>query len=300
VIFLRFLPYVWRTIRRAPVRTLLTLVGTALALGLFAFVRTLEDGVDRIERSAAQPVLVVFQESRFCPLTSALPSRYRTEIDRIEGVSASMPTTIFVNQCQSNLDLVALHGVDPESLATVGGVRVIEGSDQVWKGNRNGALVGRRLAERRKLKVGDRAQLAGMNLTVDGIVEGSGPGLDNVAFVHETSLQIQRKMLGKTTEFLVRLAPGADAAEVARQIDARFSTDEAPTAKPRTPRPPPSRSDAPPRARPEPEPQSERSGVGGVEDMAWAGIAAAAEAATLGVRLATKAFEAVRKDADRK
>jgi len=34
--------------------------------------------------------------------------------------------------------------------------------------------------------------------------------------------------------------------------------------------------------------------------MAWAGIAAAAEAATLGVRLATKAFEAVRKDADRK
>jgi hypothetical protein len=32
----------------------------------------------------------------------------------------------------------------------------------------------------------------------------------------------------------------------------------------------------------------------GLEDLAWAGIAAAAEAATLGVRLATRALEAVR------
>jgi hypothetical protein len=33
---------------------------------------------------------------------------------------------------------------------------------------------------------------------------------------------------------------------------------------------------------------------GGLEDIAWAGVAAAAEAATLGVRLASKAIEALR------
>jgi hypothetical protein len=33
---------------------------------------------------------------------------------------------------------------------------------------------------------------------------------------------------------------------------------------------------------------------GGLEDLAWAGIAAAAEAATIGVRLASRAMEAVR------
>jgi hypothetical protein len=38
---------------------------------------------------------------------------------------------------------------------------------------------------------------------------------------------------------------------------------------------------------------------GGVEDLAWAGIAVAAEAATLGVRLLSRAVEAVRKPADR-
>ena len=38
---------------------------------------------------------------------------------------------------------------------------------------------------------------------------------------------------------------------------------------------------------------------GGIEDLAWAGVAVAAEAATLGVRLLSRAVEAVRKPADR-
>jgi hypothetical protein len=43
------------------------------------------------------------------------------------------------------------------------------------------------------------------------------------------------------------------------------------------------------------EPTAEdRDEGGGLEDLAWAGIAAAAEAATIGVRLASRAMEAVR------
>jgi hypothetical protein len=38
----------------------------------------------------------------------------------------------------------------------------------------------------------------------------------------------------------------------------------------------------------------------GLEDLAWAGIAAAAEAAALGVRLASRAMEALRKPVDRR
>ncbi len=39
---------------------------------------------------------------------------------------------------------------------------------------------------------------------------------------------------------------------------------------------------------------------GGLEDLAWAGVAAAAEAATLGVRLASRAIEALRDGVDRR
>lgn len=44
----------------------------------------------------------------------------------------------------------------------------------------------------------------------------------------------------------------------------------------------------------------ERDPGGGVEDIAWAGVAAAAEAATIGVRLATRALEAMRDAAGRR
>ena len=54
------------------------------------------------------------------------------------------------------------------------------------------------------------------------------------------------------------------------------------------PKPPPS---APPER--EREPAGAASG-GGLEDLAWAGVAAAAEAATLGVRLASRAIESLR------
>lgn len=77
-------------------------------------------------------------------------------------------------------------------------------------------------------------------------------------------------------------------------------TDKAPASK-RAPAPPP----------PEPEPPaatdsapakpvgSPSAQIKSVEDLAWAGIAVAAEAATAGVRFAGKALEAARKSIDR-
>jgi hypothetical protein len=53
------------------------------------------------------------------------------------------------------------------------------------------------------------------------------------------------------------------------------------------------------RASPEATPAPGAQG-GGIEDVAWAGVAAAAEAATIGVRLATRALEAMRDAVDRR
>jgi hypothetical protein len=68
-------------------------------------------------------------------------------------------------------------------------------------------------------------------------------------------------------------------------------------AKPAPPPPPRARTPAPEQPRPAasrdvpPEPTSEGRGI---EDVAWAGVTVAAEAATLGVRLFSRALEAVR------
>ena len=152
--FLHLLTYVRRTVLRARTRTALTVLGTSLALGLFAFVWALERGVDRLAEAADQPVLVVFQSSRFCPLTSDLPLRYAEEIRSMPEVETVLPTLLFINSCRANLDLVTLHGVPPALLTDIHELELLDGDIESWQRNPRGALVGRRLAERRGLTVG--------------------------------------------------------------------------------------------------------------------------------------------------
>lgn len=73
------------------------------------------------------------------------------------------------------------------------------------------------------------------------------------------------------------------------------------------PAPPKGRAAPPKAARPRPAPQpppeqpaEATSGAGGIEEIAWAGVAVAAEAATLGVRLASRAIDALRGSTDRR
>jgi hypothetical protein len=76
---------------------------------------------------------------------------------------------------------------------------------------------------------------------------------------------------------------------------ARKSAKASPRAKkPAPPPPPPPREPPPPPIAPQPQPPDPGSARGGVEEVAWAGITVAAEAATLGVRLVSRALEAVR------
>lgn len=227
--FLRLLTYVRRTILRARTRSLLTVLGTALAMALFAFVSTLEAGVRRLSESSNQPVLVVFETSRFCPLTSELPIRYADEVRRMPGVRAVLPTLLYINACRTNLDLVTLHGVPPEGLDGTHDLRLLAGERDALLRGSDGALVGRRLAERRGLVPGDRLRVKNIDVRVGAIIEGRAAGLDNVAFVPLDLLQQARRQQGKVTELFVYLEPGVDAHALARTIDERFRSDQVQT-----------------------------------------------------------------------
>jgi putative ABC transport system permease protein len=231
--FLRLLGYVRRTIVRARTRSLLTLGGTALAMALFAFVQSLEAGVRRLSETSNQPVLVVFETSRFCPLTSDLPIRYADEVAKMPGVASVLPTLLYINACRANLDLVTLHGVPTDGEAPLHDMELVAGDLSSWRTTSDGALVGKRLAQRRGLEPGDRLQLVDGNVQIDvrvgGVVSSTGAGLDNVAFVHLDLLQQARKKVGTVTELFVRLEPGTDPEALARSIDERFRTDQVQT-----------------------------------------------------------------------
>jgi hypothetical protein len=69
--------------------------------------------------------------------------------------------------------------------------------------------------------------------------------------------------------------------------------------KPKAPKAAPAPSPPPPPSAAEEKRQAAEERPGGLADVAWAGIAVAAEAATLGVRLASRAIEAVRGNPER-
>ncbi len=66
------------------------------------------------------------------------------------------------------------------------------------------------------------------------------------------------------------------------------------------PKPPKREPTGQPADAPQPPPPGRRpEGIGNIEDLAWAGVAAAAEAATLGVRLASRALDTLRGSPER-
>jgi len=224
----RFVPYVIRTAMRARTRTLLTVLGAAIAMGLFAFVRTVDTGVADLAQRAARPVLVVFQDSRFCPLTSYLPARYASTIRGIDGVKNVVPTLVFINSCRANLDLVTLHGVDGD-VREIYDLKLLDGDYATWKSRSDGALVGERLAARRGVGVGDRLRLDDIDIHVTAIVRSNSAGVDNLAFMHIDQLALARNRLGAATQFMVTLEDGVNATAVAAKIDEKFAPDEART-----------------------------------------------------------------------
>ncbi len=221
-----------KQLTRHRVRSLLTVGGVAVGMFLYAAVETLQQSLSVVtEASSEDNVLVVYRENRFCPSTSRLPEYYGDEIRRLPGVVEALPIQITVNHCGASLDVIAFRGVPPGTLRAYNPeLEIVEGSLDAWKSRGDAALVGRHFAERRGLAPGDQFEAVGVRVWVAGILESPLPQDNNVAYVHLPFLQQASRIgLGLVTQFNVRVESPADLEPVARQIDALFAADAAPT-----------------------------------------------------------------------
>lgn len=233
--FLRTIPFTWRNLSRRPARTALTVLGIAVAAFLFSFVESMRDGVRRAtEAGAAETKLVVYRQNRFCPFASRLPQSYAGTIRQLPGVRSAVPVRIVVSNCRASLDVVTFRGVPEEGFidSKMRDARMTDGSVDAWRSRGDAALLGKSLADRRDVRVGDRFTAAGVSTWVAGIFESDDVQDRNAAYVHLPFLQETAERGGTggiVTQFNVEVDDPAALESVAAAIDAAFASDQFPT-----------------------------------------------------------------------
>lgn len=229
---MKLLTLAFKNLSRHRLRTLLTILGVAAGMFLYASVQTMQESMSRAtEMNAGDTTLVVYRENRFCPSTSKLPEHYLAAIQRIPGVREALPIQIVVNNCGASLDVIAFRGVPPELLKSYNpGMNIESGSYQNFLKRSDAALIGRHFAQKRGLSVGDKFEAVGVNVYIAGIISSDAPQDENVAYVHLAFLQqASRVGLGVVTQFNVRVESADQLDAVAARIDETFKSDQQPT-----------------------------------------------------------------------
>ena len=220
--YFRFAPYVLKTLWRHRARTLLTISGAGVAMFVFCFVGSVQEGLLRLTvDEAAQRTLIVFQENRFCPTSSRLPQDYAGRIHEVSGVAEVLPVQVWTNNCRASLDIVVFNGAPPKQLRQARNLTLIAGDWSDFESRRDAAIVGRNVAQRRRLRTGDQFSIGEMSVKVAGIFASTVPAEENLIFTSLDFLQYGRgpEFVGVATQFEVTLTPEADPDEVSRLID---------------------------------------------------------------------------------
>lgn len=230
----RFVPLILKYITRHRTRSLLTIFGVATSMFLFYAVQAMQQGVQNAtEKNATETTLVVYREDRFCPFTSRLPEDYARKIRDITGVKIVLPIKIYVNNCRASLDVIIFRGV-PEDAFESGAfkhIHLIEGSVDAWKRRGDAAIIGERMAQRRKLKIGDRLDVGGISIFIAGILRSDQPQDQSVAYTHLKFLQRSSSHKeGVVTQFSVIVDHPDHLDAVAEAIDREFQFAQDPTA----------------------------------------------------------------------
>ena len=218
----RFAPYIIKSLWRHRARTLLTVSGTAVALFVFCFVGSVQQGLQSLtEDEDAQRTLIVFQENRFCPTSSRLPQDYADRIRKISGVKDVMPVQVWTNNCRASLDIVVFNGTPAEMLKTARDLRLTSGNWDDFASRRDAALVGRNVARRRNLSVGEQFSIGDISVKVAGVFRSPVPAEENLIYTNLEFLQYTRGLdaAGLVTLHEVHLTTEAEPDAVARSID---------------------------------------------------------------------------------
>jgi putative ABC transport system permease protein len=174
---MKYLTYILRNVRRNPIQSVLTIA--SMSISLFLMMILLSFFAMNDESTSASRIynrIVVMNANGFAGM---LPISDLAEVSAMDGVVAATPFSWYGGKYKDEQMPFAQFGVDADKIFTILDEYSVP-KDQLedFKKNKDGCVIGRRLAEDRGLKVGDPLPLKGdlfpvdLDLTVRGIYDG--------------------------------------------------------------------------------------------------------------------------------
>jgi putative ABC transport system permease protein len=174
---MKYFRYILRNARRNPVRSLLTIASTAICLFLMMILLAFfAINSEVAEESRIYNRIIVMNANGFAGM---VPISFAGEISKMDGVVAATPFSWYGGKYHDEVMPFGQFAVDADTVFTVmDELRVPPDQLKAFKENKDGCVIGSRLARDRGLKLGDPLPLKGdyfpadLDLTIRGIYTG--------------------------------------------------------------------------------------------------------------------------------
>ena len=235
---MKFLPLIWKNVWRRKFRTTFTLLSIFVAFLLFGLLMTIRAAFSLgVEIAGLDRLILIHKVSLIMPL----PYSYLGRLQTTPGVELATHQTWFNGIYQEPANFFANIAVEPEKFLKIyPEFRVPPDQVNAWLADRQGAIVGRDLAERFGWKVGDRIPLIGTiwqpkqgqvwDFNLRGIYDAD-EGIDKTQFFFRYDYLDENRAEGEGLVgwYVVKIADPSQAVALSRTFDEMFANSSAET-----------------------------------------------------------------------
>jgi putative ABC transport system permease protein len=235
---MKFLPLIWKNAWRRKFRTTFTLLSIFVAFLLFGLLMTIRAAFSLgVDIAGLDRLILIHRVSLIMPL----PYSYLGRLQTTPGVELATHQTWFNGIYQDPANFFANIAVEPEKFLKIyPEFRLPADQVSAWLADRQGAIVGRDLAERFGWKVGDRVPLIGTiwqpkqgqvwDFNLRGIYDGED-GIDKTQFFFRYDYLDENRAEGEGLVgwYVVKIADPSQAVALSRTFDEMFANSSAET-----------------------------------------------------------------------
>ena len=234
---MKIFKYIWRNIRRNPIRSLLTILSVGFSLALMTVLYGFLASQETWKNGAAQANRIVVMNIQ--GFSGKLPISSVDDVRSTKFVAAAVPFTWYGGLYKDDQIPFPQFATDPEHVFDVWPEYLIPPEQlAAFKANRQGCVVDRRVAERRGWKVGDRVPLKGaiypfdLDLEISGIFD-SPKNTDSLYFhwdyLNEGLKQQSYPNIDNAGTIFARITSSDSIPTVIKSIDDKFGSSDTPT-----------------------------------------------------------------------